>query len=122
MFDYTVDEVGNIVQLDSGRILGTNSEDIVTNEQGGKESKLDYRFDLVDPKAMFRMAHILHEGEAKYGYNNWRKLDTRDNVNRAITHLYAYLFDIEYGLTEGDKDDHLAHALCRIMFAIGCEK
>lgn len=98
-----------------------NSSEIQTNEAGGKESKLEYRFDLVDPKAMFRMAHILHEGANKYGENNWRLLSSRDNINRAITHLYAAIYDMEYGLSKSDQDDHLGHALCRIMFAIGTE-
>ena len=35
------------------------------NEHGGKQSKVDYRFDLVDAKAMFEMCKVLKEGYDK---------------------------------------------------------
>ena len=80
------------------------------NERGGKQSYSPYRFDLLDAKAMLRLAAIAGKGAEKYGVDNWRKLSIEDNINRAIIHLYAYL--------AGDRqDDHLAHAFCRVMFA-----
>ena len=80
------------------------------NEKGGKQSYSPYRFDLLDAKAMFRLAGTAGRGAEKYGVDNWRKLTIEDNINRAIIHLYAYL--------AGDRqDDHLAHALCRVLFA-----
>lgn len=83
----------------------------VVNKQGGRQSENPYRFDLIDAKAMFRLAGIVGYGARKHGENNWRLLPQSDHVNRAIGHLYAYL--------GGDKqDDHLAHALCRVMFAV----
>lgn len=82
------------------------------NERGGKQSKIPYRFDLLDAKAMARVAEILYDGANKYGDNNWRLLDVNTNVNHALAHLFAYL--------SGDQmDDHLGHAACRIMFALG---
>ncbi|MEA4884267.1 MAG: dATP/dGTP diphosphohydrolase domain-containing protein [Clostridia bacterium] len=80
------------------------------NEKGGKQSYSPYRFDLLDAKAMLRLAEIAGRGAAKYGADNWRKLDINDNINHALVHLYAHL--------AGDKqDDHLVHALCRVLFA-----
>lgn len=80
------------------------------NERGGKQSATPYRFDLLDAKAMFRLAEVAGAGARKYGADNWRALDITDNVNHAIQHLYAWL--------AGDRqDDHLAHALCRCLFA-----
>jgi hypothetical protein len=80
------------------------------NERGGKQSYSPYRFDLLDAQAMLRLAAIAGKGAEKYGVDNWRKLSIEDNINRAIIHLYAYL--------AGDRqDDHLAHALCRVLFA-----
>lgn len=80
------------------------------NERGGKQSYSPYRFDLLDAKAMLRLAAIAGRGAEKYGVDNWRKLSINDNINRALVHLYAYL--------AGDQqDDHLAHALCRVLFA-----
>lgn len=94
--------------------LGPESE-TVTNEQGGKQSRLDFRFDLFDPKAMFNLAGILDYGAKKYGVNNWKQIPRNDHLNHALVHIYAYL--------EGNRqDDHLGHAFCRLMFAIGTEE
>jgi hypothetical protein len=82
----------------------------VTNERGGKQSKVLYRFDLLDPRAMFEMTKVLAEGAEKYGEDNWRNIDVRDHLNHLLVHTYAYL--------AGDKsDEHLSHIMCRAMFA-----
>lgn len=94
-------------------------EDIVSpdaettiNSSGGKQSHVPVRFDLIDAKALFAMAAVLHEGAEKYGANNWRLIPVEDHLNHMIMHAYAYL--------AGDKtDDHLSHALCRATFACG---
>lgn len=87
----------------------------VTNDQGGKQSKVLYRFDLLDPLAMFEMTNVLTVGAEKYGEDNWRKISVNEHLNHMIIHTYAYL--------AGDKsDDHLSHIMCRAMFAQGVEK
>lgn len=84
---------------------------VVVNESGGKQSKLDYRFDLIDPSAMFALANICATGAEKYGEWNWRRIGVNDNLNHALAHIYAYL--------AGDtQDEHLEHAFCRVMFAL----
>lgn len=86
-----------------------------TNKKGGSQSRIPVRFDLVDGKAMFAMTSVLHEGAEKYGENNWRLIEIPDHLNHLIMHAYAWL--------SGDRtDDHLSHALCRAMFALGVEK
>lgn len=86
----------------------------VVNDKGGKQSKVLYRYDLLDPKAMFEMTKVLAEGAIKYGEDNWRDIDVRDHLNHMIIHAYAYL--------AGDKsDDHLSHIMCRAMFAQAVE-
>jgi hypothetical protein len=83
----------------------------VVNEAGGKQSKLPYRFDLVDSRAMFTLAKVLHEGAEKYGDENWRKIPIRDHLNHLLAHVFAYM--------AGDEsDDHLEHAFCRAMMAV----
>lgn len=85
-----------------------------TNERGGKQSHVPVRFDLIDGKAMFAMAAVLHEGAEKYAAGNWRLIPERDHLNHALMHIFAYL--------SGDRtDDHLSHALCRITFANAVE-
>lgn len=83
---------------------------MTTNEKGGNQSHIPVRFDLIDGKAMFAMAAVLHTGAEKYGVNNWRLIDVDSHLNHLIMHVYAYL--------SGDRsDDHLSHILCRSMFA-----
>lgn len=87
---------------------------IVINENGAGQSYIPTRFDLVDGKAMFEMAKVLHEGAEKYGANNWRGIPIDDHLNHLIMHAYAYL--------AGDRsDEHLSHIMCRAMFAQAVE-
>lgn len=103
MFGDPVPKIGDIV-----------SPDVEThvNEAGGKQSKVPVRFDLIDAKALFEMAKVLHEGAEKYGENNWRLISVEDHLNHLIMHAYAYL--------AGDRtDEHLSHIMCRATFAQG---
>lgn len=87
---------------------------IVTAPNGAKQSDTPYRFDLMDPKAMFELAYVLSYGAKKYGDDNWRGLPVNDHLNHALQHIYAYL--------GGDySDNHLAHALCRMLFAVALD-
>ncbi|MET0786251.1 MAG: dATP/dGTP diphosphohydrolase domain-containing protein [Paenisporosarcina sp.] len=84
----------------------------VTNEHGGSQSDIRVRFDLIDGKALFKMAEVLDYGAIKYGEDNWRKIPINDHLNHLLMHVYAYL--------SGDEtDDHLSHILCRATFALG---
>jgi hypothetical protein len=86
----------------------------VVSENGAKQSRCDYRFDLIDGPALFDMAAILEVGARRYGEDNWRGVPTAAHVNHALMHLYAYL--------AGDgQDNHLGHAFCRLMFAVATE-
>lgn len=99
-------------------LKGTSPDaETVVNELGGAQSKSEYRTDLVDPYAMFEMCRVLKEGADKYnkyGLENWRNIPVREHLNHLITHVYAFL-------AGNDEDDHLAHAMCRAMFALGVE-
>lgn len=85
-----------------------------TNEKGGSQSHIPVRFDLIDARAMFEMAKVLHHGAEKYGEDNWRLIPTKEHLNHALMHIYAWL--------AGDEtDEHLSHILCRATFALGVE-
>lgn len=88
---------------------------ILVNEQGGKQSKVNYAFDAVDPLAMFAMCKVLKEGRETHGNDeNWRKIPIKEHLNHLLIHVYAYL--------AGDQqDEHLSHAMCRAMFALACD-
>ena len=84
---------------------------IETAANGAQQSRLDYRFDLLDAPAMFALARVLDYGAKRYAENNWRGIPTRSHVNHVLVHLFGYL--------AGDtQDDHLSHALCRAMMAL----
>lgn len=108
-------DIINIIEKESkinALINGVSSDvKIAINSVGVKQPALSYRFDLIDPFTIFRLAHILSEGAQKYGEWNWRGLTIQDNINHAIIHLYAFLAGDE-------QDDHLGHAFCRTMFAL----
>lgn len=94
-------------------LVGGPDSEIVPAEEGclGNQSPTHYRFDLMDPEAMFALGKVLHEGAEKYGEANWRHIPRRNHLNKALIHIYAYL--------AGDtQDDHLEHAFTRLMMAI----
>ncbi len=86
----------------------------VINAQGGQQSRLDCRFDLIDCSAIHAVAKVLHEGVTVHGYeeNNWRKIPERDHLNHAVAHIFRHW-------EGGSGEDNLAHALCRLHMAIG---
>lgn len=100
-------------------ILGVEPDaPVVENENGGKQSDTPYGFHLVPTSAIFDAAKVLKYGADKYGETftnrNYTKIDTIDHLNHALQHIYAFL--------AGDKqDDHLGHALVRLMFAYDVE-
>lgn len=146
--------------------VGRDAE-IVTNENGGKQSKTPMALHLVDPKflkewvdnelehvptydhnlfkamyniALFmqsydksylkitmgylasnsvdiliRIAKVLQYGADRYEPNNWRLIPQESHINHALIHILADIM--------GDtQDDHLDHALCRLMMAYATEK
>jgi hypothetical protein len=85
--------------------------EIAVNEHGGKQSKLEFRYDLISPAALNILAHVLWYGFQRYGKDNWKKIPTEDHLNHALYHIYAHL--------AGNSDeDHLGHAFTRLMMAI----
>ena len=90
--------------------VGKEAETVV-NERGGKQSKVEYRFDLLPPQALAAVAKVLKEGAVKYGENNWHNIDSGDHLNHALIHIYA-------DLAGDNQDDHLEHAACRILMAL----
>jgi hypothetical protein len=83
---------------------------IVTNEQGGRQSSVEGRFDLLPPRSLIEIAKILEEGAIKYGESNWHLIEWRSHLNHVLQHVFALLY--------GDvQDDHMGHAACRMLMA-----
>jgi len=84
---------------------------IVKNARGGEHGDIKFAFDLIDPVAMMKMANVMYDGSKLHKKDGWRLLSVDEHLNHLLMHVYAYL--------AGDKqDEHLAHALCRAMFAV----
>jgi len=113
--DIPLAKEGPIVAIDksiAAKVLGVSPDaEIVTNPEGGKQSKVNYRLDLVDAKAFLELGRILAYGATRYAPNNWRKISEQDHLNHALIHIYADM--------AGDETDaHLSHAFCRVMMAL----
>ena len=100
---------------DSEVIAGVGPDaPIVTNEVGAKQSHSPYRMDLIDAKALLKIAQVHKQGGDKYGDTNWRGIPVNDHINHALVHIYAHL--------AGDtSDEHLPHAATRMIFALAQE-
>ena len=84
---------------------------IEINAIGGKQSKLEYRCDLLPPQALLAVSDVLKTGAERYGEGNWRLVPVKEHINHALVHLLAHL--------SGDGcDDHLCHAATRLLFAL----
>lgn len=87
----------------------------ITNDKGGKQSEVKTRLDLVPTNALIAEGVVLGEGADKYDAWNWLNIPASDHVNHALVHIYGYL--------AGDRsEDHLAHAACRVHFALELEE
>ena len=91
-----------------------SSGKMYTNEHGGQrdtaEGKLDYT--LIPIEALDRVAQHYENGLKKYGRDNWKKLDTAEDIARykqsALRHMYLYLKGM-------DDEDHLAAVVWNCM-------
>lgn len=85
------------------------------NDNGGKQSVVEGRFDLIPPIAAFELAKVMEHGATKYAPKNWMKIDVDSHLNHLLAHVFAYM--------AGDRqDDHLTHALARAAMAVEIEK
>ena len=100
---------------------GFNTEQIITNTQGGQNSKIDGRYDLLPPLAIKELAKVLEEGINKgYGPWNWLKVEIDEHINHALNHVFDYLSfqgPASKGITI-DRIEELSHAFCRLGMAL----
>jgi len=76
------------------------------------------RLYLLPPKTLVEVGKVLTYGAAKYDEHNWKKLDNLQNryTGAALRHLFAHMDGED--LDEETNLDHLAHAICCLMFKL----
>ena len=101
---------------DRGKEGGLGKEDVIRglspdDPHDGVQTLTNYRFNLLDAEAMFAMARVMYEGEKKgYQPDGWRSIPSGHHLNHAIGHIFAHL-------AKSRKEDHLSHAMVRLMMA-----
>lgn len=81
-----------------------------TTPQGGRHSAIGVALHQLDPALMLALGKVLYSGTQKYGRNNWRDISVEDHINHALNHIWGHALG-------DDQDDHMVHAILRLMFA-----
>jgi hypothetical protein len=85
------------------------TEELHTNNSGAPQTKLPVRCDLLPADVILQVSQVLGEAAEKYGEENWKKIESHDHINHALTHVLRFL--------SGDRSEpHILHAVCRLMF------
>lgn len=95
-------EDGKLSQCSTGAVRSTDA--------------LAYRYDLISPIGLRRVAEASAEGAVKYAPHNWELgFPIGDLLNHAIRHVYLYL--------SGDRsEDHLGHSAWGLFAAMHSEE
>jgi dATP/dGTP diphosphohydrolase len=89
-----------------------------TNGSGANQSELYHRLILADPSALRALGGVLASGAKKYGRSNvgegWYTISAEDHIDHALDHILLWRLG-------NIREDHLAHAQCRVHMALAVD-
>jgi hypothetical protein len=88
------------------------------SQVGRKDDGAKPRYSLLPLEALEQVVQVLEHGADKYGEGNWRHVPDgrRRYLDAALRHVLAV---VRGELTDNDSGrDHLAHAVCSLLFAM----
>jgi hypothetical protein len=99
--------------------------EIITNEAGGKQSKIESRITEVPPLALKEVGKVMGLGAENYpreidGSPNWYKIDCSSNLDHALEHLANFLEERNCGQDTDEEymREELSHFTARAMMAM----
>ena len=86
--------------------------------EGRKDDAEKPRYDLLPFDALDPVVRVLTSGAARYGDENWRKVEgaPRRYLAAALRHVTAWAAGRENDVDTGES--HLAHAVCCLLFLL----
>ena len=98
--------------------------EIITNEQGGKQSRIEGRITEVPPLALLEVSKVMALGAKNYpreadGSPNWHRIDASSNLDHSLEHIANFLIERNKPIPNLDYLlEELSHFTARAMMAL----
>ena len=99
-------------------------DEIITNEQGGRQSKIEGRCTELPPLAMIELSKVMGKGSEVYprepdGSPNWHRIDYISNLDHCLEHAFNFLAEKNKpGRDKAKMREELSHCAARATMAL----